>query len=84
MDKYVATSNLAFPSMRSSSAKADNGNAMPYLNLVYLAHVIKSIHEVTLPSLRLRIVNISKYDQEAWKGLKMTTFKVKFVYSDTG
>lgn len=70
--------------MRSSSAKADNGNAMPYLNLVYLAHVIKSIHEVTLPSLRLRIVNISKYVEEAWKGLKMTTFKVKFVYSDTG
>ena len=57
---------------------------MPYLNLVYLAHVIKSIHEVTLPSFRLRIVNISKYVEEAWKGLKMTTFKVKFVYSDTG
>ena len=70
MNKYVATPNLAFPSM------------IQYL--VYLAHVVKSIHEVTLPSLRLRIVNISKYVEEAWKGLKMTTFKVKFVYSDTG
>ena len=80
MNKYVATPNLAFASMRTSSEKA--GNEIPYQAKILCIWCMWL--KASLPSFGLRIVNLSKYVEEAWKGLKMTTFKVKFVYSDTG